>query len=221
MEALESKKRLAKTEIQKKQKREKQRLEIKQKKELERQDSSGSNSSGAIDFNEVIAKIRAKKLEIDKGEMAENSVLPESTIKFLSVFQKEILLLMRLDHPNVIKMHQIIDSPSETFVVMYLKFTRDLAHGGELADFITTNGKLTEKESRRLFRQLVSAVDHVHSANIVHRDLKLENILLDRNRNVLLTDFGLGRTYEGNQLMMVLCFNARHIVVPQIFQLPK
>ena len=221
MEALESKKRLAKTEIQKKQKREKQRLEIKQKKELERQDSSGSNSSGAIDFNEVIAKIRAKKLELDKGETAENSVLPESTIKFLSVFQKEILLLMRLDHPNVIKMHQIIDSPSETFVVMYMKFTRDLAHGGELSDFITTSGKLTEKESRRLFRQLVSAVDHVHSANIVHRDLKLENILLDRNRNVLLTDFGLGRTYEENQLMMVLIINARHIVVPQIFPLQK
>ena len=198
MQALESKKLMAKKEIVKQHKRDKQKQEIRHQKELERNDSNGSNSSGAIDFNEIIARIRLKKQEIERlGDSVENVAIPESTIQFLSSFQKEILLLMRLDHPNVIKMHQIIDSPTETFVVM------DLAHGGELADFITTSGKLPEKESRRLFRQLISALDHVHSANIVHRDLKLENILLDRNRNILLTDFGLGRTFEGDTLMMV------------------
>ena len=90
-----------------------------------------------------------------------------------------------------------------------------------MADFITTSGKLSEKESRRLFRQLLSALDHVHSANIVHRDLKLENILLDRNRNILLTDFGLGRTFEGDTLMMVLEIDSRHFVGHQTFRLQK
>ena len=119
MEALESKKFNAKKELVKQQKREKQKQEMRAQKHLERNDSSGSNSSGAINFNEIIARIRAKKVEIEKlGDSVDNVAIPESTIKFLSSFQREILLLMRLDHPNVIKMHQIIDSPSETFVVM-------------------------------------------------------------------------------------------------------
>jgi serine/threonine protein kinase len=74
-------------------------------------------------------------------------------------------------------------------------------------DLVTTAGSLSEKESRRLFRQLVSAVDHIHMANVVHRDLKLENVLLDKNRNILVTDFGLGRTFEEDIKMRVCYFN--------------
>ena len=63
-------------------------------------------------------------------------------------------------------------------------------------EYITTYGKLTEKESRKFFRQIVSAIDHIHSANIVHRDLKLENVLLSKDIDCLISDFGLGRTYQ-------------------------
>jgi serine/threonine protein kinase len=71
-----------------------------------------------------------------------------------------------------------------------------LAKGGELMEYITAHGRLSEKESRKFFRQIVSAMDHIHSANIVHRDLKLENVLLSKDMNCLISDFGLGRTYD-------------------------
>jgi serine/threonine protein kinase len=101
--------------------------------------------------------------------------------------------MMRLSHPNIIKIFQIMDSEEECYVVM------ELAKGGELMDYITARGKLSEKESRRYFRQIVSAMAHIHSANIVHRDLKLENILISEENECLISDFGLGRTWDGGE----------------------
>jgi serine/threonine protein kinase len=109
----------------------------------------------------------------------------------LSSLSKEVRLLMRLDHPNVIKLHQVIDTPQELYIVM------EYASGGELIDYIAARGFLQEKEGRRLFRQLVSAMDHCHLAGVIHRDLKLENMLLSTDKNLLLSDFGLGRTING------------------------
>jgi serine/threonine protein kinase len=71
---------------------------------------------------------------------------------------KEVKLLMKLDHPHVIKLYQVVDTPLELFIIM------DYASGGELIDYIAAKGCLTEKEGRRIFRQLISALDHCHSA---------------------------------------------------------
>jgi serine/threonine protein kinase len=96
---------------------------------------------------------------------------------------------MRLDHPNVVKIYQVLDSETECYVVM------EYAPGGELMSKITKNTKFSEDEARKYFRQLISAIDHFHQAKVVHRDLKLENILLTENMDLLITDFGLGRTF--------------------------
>ena len=61
-------------------------------------------------------------------------------------------------------------------------------------DYITTHGRLSEKESRKFFRQIVSAMSHIHQANVVHRDLKLENILMatsDDQSDIRIIDFNL------------------------------
>ena len=78
--------------------------------------------------------------------------------------------------------------------------------GGELLDHITAKGHLQEKEARKYFRQLISAMDHCHQGNVVHRDLKLENLLLNSEKELLISDFGLGRTFkdEGTELMKVI-----------------
>jgi 5'-AMP-activated protein kinase catalytic alpha subunit len=73
---------------------------------------------------------------------------------------------------------------------------REYAKGGELIEYIASRDHLAEKEARRFFRQIISAIDHCHLANVVHRDLKLENLLLNGERNILLSDFGLGRTFR-------------------------
>lgn len=109
--------------------------------------------------------------------------------------------MMRLDHPNIVKVYQVFESKTECYIVM------EYASGGEMIEYINRDNYLSECEGRRLFRELVSAIDHFHQANVVHRDLKLENILLSASKSVLITDFGLGRTFnESDDIMSVSCF---------------
>ena len=79
--------------------------------------------------------------------------------------------------------------------------------GGELFDHILAHRYLKERDASRLFAQLVSGVSYLHSKHIVHRDLKLENLLLDRQRNVIITDFGFANRFEdvGADLMSTSC----------------
>lgn len=74
-------------------------------------------------------------------------------------------------------------------------------------DYILANRFLKEKDASRLFAQLISGVDYLHQKHIVHRDLKLENLLLDRHRNIIITDFGFANRFErdGEDLMATSC----------------
>lgn len=74
----------------------------------------------------------------------------------------------------------------------------EYASGGELFDFILTHRFLKDPPACRLFAQLVSGVGYLHKKGIVHRDLKLENLLLDRNRNIIITDFGFANVFDPN-----------------------
>lgn len=95
---------------------------------------------------------------------------------------------------------------------------REYAAGGELLDHITSRGRLSEAEARKYFRQLISAMDHCHLANVVHRDLKLENLLLNSENNLLLSDFGLGRTFRSDEeeLMKVKNNSGREVNYPTL-----
>ena len=74
----------------------------------------------------------------------------------------------------------------------------EYASGGELFDYILNHRYLKDNAAKRLFAQLVSGVGYLHKKGIVHRDLKLENLLLDRNRNIIITDFGFANTFDPN-----------------------
>jgi protein-serine/threonine kinase len=75
----------------------------------------------------------------------------------------------------------------------------EYAPGGELFDYIIVHRYLKDNVARRLFAQLVSGVGYLHKKGIVHRDLKLENLLLDRNRTIIITDFGFANTFDPNE----------------------
>lgn len=79
--------------------------------------------------------------------------------------------------------------------------------GGELFDYILKHHYLQEPEAKRLFAQLISGVDYMHQKHIVHRDLKLENLLLSKDRDIIITDFGFANRFQVAQedLMATSC----------------
>lgn len=89
----------------------------------------------------------------------------------------------------------------------YIGIILECASGGELFDHILAHRYLKEKDACKLFAQLISGVWYLHQKKIVHRDLKLENLLLDKHRNVIITDFGFANRFEhrSDDLMQTSC----------------
>ncbi|KAH9976803.1 hypothetical protein BGW80DRAFT_1456892 [Lactifluus volemus] len=119
----------------------------------------------------------------------------------MSKVEREIEVLRMLKHPNIVRLYDVIETDK------YIGIILDYASGGELFDHILAHRYLKEKDACRLFAQLISGVWYIHQRKIVHRDLKLENLLLDRNRNVIITDFGFANRFEhrSDDLMQTSC----------------
>ncbi|KAH8698853.1 putative serine/threonine protein kinase [Talaromyces proteolyticus] len=115
---------------------------------------------------------------------------------------REISILRDLSHPNIVRLHEMVETDRYIGIIM------EYASGGELFDYILNNRYLKDNSARRLFAQLVSGVGYLHKKGIVHRDLKLENLLLDRNRNIIITDFGFANTFNpGDELSDEIEYN--------------
>ncbi|CAL1711086.1 unnamed protein product [Somion occarium] len=112
---------------------------------------------------------------------------------------REIHHHRQLHHPNVTQLYEVIATESNIWLVT------ELCSGGELFDYLAEKGRLAEDEVRVLFGQLCLAVAYVHEKGIVHRDLKLENVLLDERCRVKLGDFGFTREFERGSLLETYC----------------
>ncbi|PVU98121.1 hypothetical protein BB561_000109 [Smittium simulii] len=119
----------------------------------------------------------------------------------LTKINREISVLKNINHPYIVRLYDIIEADK------YIGLVLEYASGGELFDHILVHRYLKEKEACRLFAQLISAVFYLHQNGIVHRDLKLENLLLDWNKNVKITDFGFANVFDPNygEFMMTSC----------------
>ncbi|TPX77601.1 hypothetical protein CcCBS67573_g01137 [Chytriomyces confervae] len=103
---------------------------------------------------------------------------------------REIAMLQMLDHPFVVSLLEVVETGS------YIGLVLEYAPGGELFHYIMAqpSGHLAESEGRKFFAQLVAGVSYMHFMGIVHRDLKLENLLLGPDNNILISDFGFANT---------------------------
>ncbi|XP_037266253.1 NUAK family SNF1-like kinase 2 [Falco rusticolus] len=113
--------------------------------------------------------------------------------------RREIEIMSSLNHPHIIAVHEVFENSSKIVIVM------EYASKGDLYDYISERQRLTEQEARHFFRQVVSAVYYCHKNGVVHRDLKLENILLDTNGNIKIADFGLSNIYQQDKLLQTYC----------------
>ena len=98
----------------------------------------------------------------------------------------ETNLMKKLSHPNVTKILEMFNDENYFLIVM------EYINGGNLFSFVKKRRKLSEKKAKFLFKQIILGIQYIHSKNIVHRDIKLENILIDLNNNIKICDFGIG-----------------------------
>ena len=99
----------------------------------------------------------------------------------------ETNLMRKLNHPNITKILEMFEDEKYILIIM------EYINGGNLFSFVKKRRKLNEKISKFLFKQIILGIKHIHSQNIVHRDIKLENILIDLNNTIKICDFGIGR----------------------------
>ena len=111
----------------------------------------------------------------------------------------ETNLMRGLFHPSVTKILETFESEKYMLIIM------EYISGGNLQSFVKKRRKLCEKTAKILFRQIIQGIKYIHSRGIVHRDIKLENILLDLNNIVKICDFGVGKLIKPNTILKDQC----------------
>ncbi|XP_012777959.1 serine/threonine-protein kinase BRSK2 isoform X8 [Maylandia zebra] len=125
--------------------------------------------------------------------------------------EREIAILKLIEHPHVLKLHDVYENKKYLYLVL------EHVSGGELFDYLVKKGRLTPKEARKFFRQIMSALDFCHSHSICHRDLKPENLLLDEKNNIRIADFGMASLQVGDSLLETSC-GSPHYACPEVIR---
>ncbi|XP_041033775.1 serine/threonine-protein kinase BRSK2-like [Carcharodon carcharias] len=133
------------------------------------------------------------------------------TESVLMKVEREIAILKLIEHPHVLKLHDVYENKKYLYLVL------EHVSGGELFDYLVKKGRLTPKEARKFFRQIISALDFCHSHSICHRDLKPENLLLDEKNNIRIADFGMASLQVGDSLLETSC-GSPHYACPEVIR---
>lgn len=118
--------------------------------------------------------------------------------KELEMIVNEIAIIKELDHPNILKIYEAYEDKESLYIVT------ELIHGGELFDEISKRHNFTEQDAAVIVRQILEAMSYCHGVNIVHKDLKPENLLLQEKDNVeyvKVIDFGTAQRFDPTKKM--------------------
>jgi serine/threonine protein kinase len=112
---------------------------------------------------------------------------------------REAAISLLLHHPYICGMREFIPHPNHHYMVF------EFIDGGQMLDYIISHGRLRERAARKFARQIGSALEYCHRNSIVHRDLKIENILISKNGNIKIIDFGLSNLYAPSRHLSTFC----------------
>jgi len=127
--------------------------------------------------------------------------------------ESEAEIFLAMDHPHVASLTDVYESEEQLFLVM------ECMQGGELFDRVVQRKRFTEKDAARAIYQMLLAVNYIHSHDIVHRDIKLENFLYEAkdSDHLKLIDFGFSKIWHPNTTMAVSCGTLAY-VAPEVLE---
>ncbi len=124
-------------------------------------------------------------LKVIRRELASNSSI-------LARFKQELLLSQKVTHRNVIRIYDLGEGEGVKFITM------EFIEGEDLRSLIGKKQKFSPEEAVEVIQQVCQALNAAHSVGVIHRDLKPQNIMQDATGRILVMDFGLARTFEGD-----------------------
>src|SRR4051812_33545315 len=124
---------------------------------------------------------------------------------------REAAIVTLLDHPYICAMRDVV----RTTYHWYMLF--EYVNGGQMLDYIISHGRLKEKQARKFGRQIASALDYCHRNSIVHRDLKIENILISKTGDIKIIDFGLSNLFSPLGHLKTFC-GSLYFAAPELLQ---
>ena len=115
--------------------------------------------------------------------------------------EREIKILSRLNHPNIIKLYKTVENKRTLNLIM------EYVGGCSLLAFLKkkVSKRLDESEAKKIFKQIIQALEYCHSLNITHRDIKLENILIGPSYSVKIIDFGFSTCFSNDKKVKLFC----------------
>ncbi|KAI5358352.1 Putative serine/threonine-protein kinase, active [Septoria linicola] len=155
--------------------------------------ASDLHSVGNYSLGRLIGKGSFGKVYLAQHKLTNGSkVVLKSAKKDDANLAREIHHHRQFLHPHIARLYEVIVTESLVWLVL------EYCPGDELYNYLLNHGRMDAAKVQKIFTQLVGAVSYVHGKGCVHRDLKLENILLDKHENVKLVDFGFTREYQGS-----------------------
>lgn len=124
---------------------------------------------------------------------------------------REAAIVTLLNHPYICAMRDVV----RTNYHWYMLF--EYVNGGQMLDYIISHGRLKEKQARKFGRQIASALDYCHRNSIVHRDLKIENILISKTGDIKIIDFGLSNLFAPKSHLKTFC-GSLYFAAPELLQ---
>jgi len=137
--------------------------------------------------------------------------LSRITPEYIDELRNEICILKSLDHPNIVKAYEVFEKKSQIYIVM------ELCSGGDLYKRLP----YSERDAAKISGKLISAIKYMHDNNIVHRDLKFENIMFENNSpdaEIKVIDFGLSTKFLPEDRFMTEGVGTIYTMAPQVLQ---